>query len=66
MSTLRSGNTLTFSWPSNYQGTRLESNSVNIAAPGMWFTVSGSAFTNRLSLPIHFSRTNVFFRLAYP
>lgn len=66
MSTVRSGNTVTISWPLDYVGTRLESNSVNIAAPGMWFTVPGSPSTNRMSIPIDLSRTNVFFRLAYP
>jgi hypothetical protein len=60
------GNTLQMSWPSNYLGTRLESNSVSIAAPGSWFTVTGSAATNLMTLPINPANPNVFFRLVYP
>jgi hypothetical protein len=66
MASIRAGNTLQLSWPSNYVGYRLESNSVSISAPAMWFTVSGSAATNRLSIPINPSSSNVFFRLVYP
>jgi hypothetical protein len=60
------GNVLSFSWPSNYTGCRLESNSVNLTATGFWFTVAGSVQTNRMFLPFDSSRSNVFFRLAYP
>ncbi len=60
------GNLLNFSWPSNYVGCRLESNSVSVNATGSWFTVAGSASTNQMSLPINASGTNVFFRLVYP
>jgi hypothetical protein len=58
--------TLLLSWPTDYLGCRLESNSVSLTATGDWFTVSGSTATNQLALPIHASRANVFFRLAYP
>jgi hypothetical protein len=60
------GNTLQISWPSNYMSSRLESNSVNLTATGMWFTASGSISSNRMSMPINPSASNVFFRLAYP
>lgn len=60
------GNTINFSWPSNYLGCRLESNSVSLAAPGSWFNVPGSANSNRLTLPLNVSSSNVFFRLVYP
>lgn len=60
------GSTLGFSWPSNYLGCRLESNSVGLAASGAWFTVGSSAGTNKVFVPIDISRTNVFFRMVYP
>lgn len=60
------GNLLSISWPSNYVGCVLESNSVSILATGSWFTVSGSGSTNHISFPVDTSVTNVFFRLTYP
>ncbi|HWW01894.1 MAG TPA: LamG-like jellyroll fold domain-containing protein [Candidatus Acidoferrum sp.] len=66
MSTSVSGSTLLLSWPPIYVGSRLESNAVSLTATGAWFTVSASASTNQMSLPINTSGTNVFFRLAYP
>jgi hypothetical protein len=60
------GNQLNFSWPSNYLGCWLESNAVSLTAMGSWFTVSGSAATNKVFVPLDATRTNVFFRLAYP
>jgi hypothetical protein len=32
----------------------------------LWFTVPGSASSNLMSIPINPSRSNIFFRLAYP
>jgi hypothetical protein len=66
MSFSASGNSLRLFWPSNYLGSRLESNAVGVAASGLWFTVSGSASTNEMSLPINNTCSNVFYRLAYP
>jgi hypothetical protein len=60
------GNTLLMSWPTNYLGCRLESNSVSLTAMGSWFTVPSSATTNQMTLPISTSSSNVFFRLVYP
>jgi len=60
------GNIVNLSWASNYVGSRLESNSVSLTATGSWFTVSGSVLTNQVFSPIDASRTNVFYRLAYP
>ncbi len=60
------GDTLTFAWPSDYVGCRLESNAVGLTASAAWFTVPGSAQTNQFSLPVNVSASNVFFRLAYP
>jgi hypothetical protein len=59
-------NTLLLSWPTNYIGCRLESNSVSLAETGAWFTVSGAASTNQFFIPINSSGSNVFFRLMYP
>jgi hypothetical protein len=66
MTASASGNAMTFSWPSNYVGYRLESNSISLTATGSWFTVVGSAATNQMILPISASSLNVFYRLAYP
>lgn len=66
LSVALSGSTLNFSWPSNYLGCRLESNSVNLTATSLWFTVPGSASTNNAFVPLNANCTNVFFRLAYP
>jgi hypothetical protein len=66
LTTVLAGNTLTLSWPANYLGSRLESNSVSIAAPESWFPVAGSGTTNLMTLPISSADSNVFFRLVYP
>lgn len=66
LSSVLAGNTVTFSWPSNYLGCRLESNSVSLTSTGSWFTVGNSAATNQMSLPINSSAANAFFRLKYP
>lgn len=66
ISSVVAGDTMSLSWPSNYIGCRLESNSVSLTATNSWFTVSGSALTNRILIPFDTSRANVFFRLSYP
>lgn len=66
LATSVAGNTLNLSWPANYLGCRLESNSVSLLAPGSWFTVAGSSATNFVALPINTANTNVYFRLIYP
>lgn len=66
LSTVVAGDTLSFSWPLNYLGCRLESNAVSLTATASWFTIPGSASTNQISLPLDASGTNVFFRLTYP
>jgi hypothetical protein len=60
------GSTLDFTWPSNYLGCRLESNSVGLTASTFWFAVGNSAATNKMVVPVDIARTNVFFRLVYP
>ena len=60
------GNQLNLSWPSNYTGWLLQSNAGNLAVPGDWFTVPGSAATNRFQVTIQPNQTNVFYRMASP
>jgi autotransporter-associated beta strand protein len=61
-----SRNQLNLSWPSNYTGWLLQSNSGNLAASGNWFTVPGSTTTNRFQISIQKNQTNVFYRMASP
>jgi autotransporter-associated beta strand protein len=60
-----SGGNLTLSWPDSYIGWDLQSNSVSVASTSMWFTVTGSAATNRMILPVDTTKTNVFYRMHY-
>ncbi len=59
------GNQLNLNWPSNYTGWLLQSNGVGLASPN-WNTVPGSTSTNSIEVPIDPTRSNVFFRLAFP
>ena len=61
-----SGNVMTLSWPSDYLGWQLLSNSVSLTAPNQWFPVAGSTSTTQENLTLDPSRTNVFFRMVYP
>jgi autotransporter-associated beta strand protein len=60
------GNRLTLTWPTNYLGWALQSNSAGIEIGGDWFTVPGSAGTNRFQITINPSITNVFYRMESP
>jgi hypothetical protein len=60
-----SGNQLTLSWPMNYTGWLLQSNSTGLAGTN-WFPVPGSGNTNRVQLMIQPGLSNVFYRLALP
>ena len=61
-----SGATLQLSWPADHIGWRVETNAVDIADANAWFTLPGSATTNRMFLPADATAPNVFFRLVYP
>jgi len=61
-----SGNTLSLSWPSDYLGWQLLSNSVGLTATNQWFPVTGSTSTTQENLTLDPSRTNVYFRMVYP
>jgi autotransporter-associated beta strand protein len=56
-------NTLDMSWPSSHIGWDLQSNSVDIANPNFWFTLPGSAATNRVIITVDPAKTNVFYRM---
>jgi autotransporter-associated beta strand protein len=60
------GRQLNLSWPSNYTGWLLQSNSVGLATTNDWFTVPGSAGTNNVQIMISPAPTNVFYRMAHP
>lgn len=60
------GNQMNLSWPSNYIGWLLQSNSGSVALSDEWFTVPGSANTNRFQIIIDLKQTNVFYRMVSP
>lgn len=62
------GNVLQLSWPATHLGWRLEAqtNSLTTGISTNWFTVSGSATTNQIFLPINSANGSVFLRLVYP
>ena len=59
------GNQLNLSWPTNYTGWVLQSNSVSVNSSN-WFPVPGSGSTNRVQIIIDQSQANVFYRLILP
>lgn len=63
-----SSSNLTFFWPVDRIGWRLESQTNNLTT-GLgtnWFTVSGSSASNQFTVPINSTAGSFFFRLAYP
>jgi hypothetical protein len=65
--TISSGS-LTLSWPADHTGWRLEAQT-NAPGSGLgtnWVTVSGSAGTNQVVIPVATTNGSVFFRLIYP
>jgi autotransporter-associated beta strand protein len=61
-----SGNQLELQWPTTHLGWELQTNAVSIADPASWFTLPGSATTNRVFLIIDPSQPNVFYRMNLP
>ena len=61
----RVGNVLTLSWPTN-SGWTLQSNSINVAVPGDWFSIPGSSAVTTFPININTAKTNVFYRLYLP
>ena len=60
------GNQLNLSWPQNYIGWLLQSNSAGLAMTSDWFTVPGSDGTNSVPITIAPDQINVFYRLMHP
>src|ERR1019366_2945156 len=66
-----SGGILTLSWPSDHTGWRLlvQTNNLELGLSlntNDWGTVSGSAATNKVSIPIDPARPTEFYRMVYP
>jgi hypothetical protein len=62
------GGQLQLTWPATHIGCRLEAQT-NALATGLstnWVTISGSALTNQITIPIHSENDAAFFRLVYP
>jgi autotransporter-associated beta strand protein len=59
---------LQVTWPADHTGWRLEAqtNSLNSGLGTNWFTVSDSAATNQIILPVITTNGGVFYRLVYP
>lgn len=62
------GRNLDLSWPSDYTGWILQSqtNAINIGLSTNWVTVPGSSTTNHVVIPIDPANGSAFFRLRYP
>jgi autotransporter-associated beta strand protein len=60
------GNVMTLSWPPDYLGYQLLSNSVGLLATNQWYPISGSTTVTQENLTLDISKTNVFFRIVYP
>jgi hypothetical protein len=57
------GSQMTMTWPMNYTGWLLKSNSTGLATTN-WFLVPGSGGTNRIQITIQPGQGNVFYRLS--
>jgi hypothetical protein len=62
------GGQLQFSWASDHTGWRLvtQTNTLAVGLGTNWSTVSGSAATNQISVPMNKTNGSIFFRLVYP
>jgi hypothetical protein len=60
-----SGNQLALSWPTNYTGWLLQSNSTGLLDSN-WFPIPGSGNTNAVQIMIQPGQRNVFYRLSSP
>ena len=59
------GNTLSLAWPTN-KGWTLLTNSAGLSATSQWFPYPNSANLTNVNIPMDPTKTNVFFRMAYP
>jgi autotransporter-associated beta strand protein len=64
----RAGNLLTFSWPSDHTGWRLQvqTNSTSVGLGANWYDVPNSVSTNQMTFAINPAAGCVFYRLVYP
>ena len=60
------GNTFDLTWPAEYIGWQLQSNAVDVSLTNYWFLVPGSTNTNKVTITISPSLTNVFYRMQHP
>ncbi|MEK7780448.1 MAG: hypothetical protein AAB370_02970, partial [Verrucomicrobiota bacterium] len=62
------GNTLTLSWPANYLGVILQTqtNSLSVGVNANWSDVPGSSGVTSMNVPINPANPTVFFRLRHP
>ncbi|HEY2082845.1 MAG TPA: discoidin domain-containing protein, partial [Verrucomicrobiae bacterium] len=60
------GGQMQLNWPMDHVGWRLEMQTNALNSGAAWVTVSNSATTNQLFMPINPTSTGAFFRLVYP
>ena len=60
------GSQLTLSWPANYLGWLLQSNSVGLIQTNAWFLVPGSDSTTQQVIQIDATKPAVFYRMIHP
>ena len=68
ITSVRSGNSLTLSWPADHTGWRLQSqtNALSVGLGTNWADVVGANTTNQVTIPIDPASGSVFFRMIYP
>lgn len=59
------GGNLTLAWPADHTGWTLQSNSVGLTSPTMWFTVPNSSGTNQVIITPDPTQPNVYYRLTH-
>lgn len=61
-------NSLSFSWPGDHIGWRLQvrTNDLALRTSTNWWDVAGSIVTNQMTLPVTATGGSAFYRLAYP
>ena len=64
----RTGSQITFSWPSDNIGWRLQQqiNPITVGLSTNWMVVSGSTSTNYITVTVNPTNGTVFYRLIYP
>jgi autotransporter-associated beta strand protein len=65
MTVVVTGSQLQLSWPTDHLGWDLQTNSVNVADPSLWFTLPGSASATQINISLDPLQTNVFYRMHY-